>query len=90
MDPERRTHGEGLDDLLERAVGEELDDDHPAGRGRPVAAKGQQDCEDRGAPGADVGDVAGEERDGDDRADERDAEINEPTATTTALKSATT
>ena len=44
MDAERGAQRERLDELLQHAVGEELDDDHPDRRVGPCAAEGEQDA----------------------------------------------
>ena len=74
MDAEGGAHRERLDELLEHAVGEQLDDDHPAGGLGAGAAERDQDRERARGPRADVGDVATDERDRDDRPDQRHAE----------------
>ena len=57
MDAERGAHRERLHELLQDAVGEQLDHDHPGrGVGTPVAER-EQDREGARRPGAEVGDV---------------------------------
>ena len=79
----------GWTGLLEHAVGEELDDDHAHRGVRPGPAERQQHAESGGRPGAEVGDVAADEGDRRDRADEGHAEDHAPIETTTALNPAT-
>jgi hypothetical protein len=90
VDAEGGAHRERLDDPLEDAVGDQLDDNHAGGSVGAGTTECNQDRERPRGPGADVGDVGAERGDRDDRADSGTPRAQAPTATTAELKAATT
>ena len=90
MDAEGGAERDRLDELLQRAVGQQLNHDHPDRGVGPRAAQREQHREQAGAPGAHVRDVGGDEGDDRDRPDQRDAQDQaRRSPTTTALNAAT-
>ena len=74
VDVEGSAHHLGLDEVLQREVGGEHDDEHDRGLGEAAVAEGDDHGEPPTEERADVGDVAADEVDHDDREHERQAE----------------
>ena len=71
---EGRAHREGLEDVLQQPVGQQDDQEHHEGDGRPFRAEGDDHRERAGDERADERNVGGHEADHGDRAGQRDAE----------------